>query len=117
MLRAAGSAETAGNYPLETLVSQEGFGCRWLVPGRDVRGYVIIAGTRARAPSTTLRAGPRHTNCYFFSEALFVFAVHDDGVSLHLRNAGTTSACSSVGSFRFSRVSLVRFAPAVYPIF
>jgi hypothetical protein len=74
-------------------------------PGRGVRGYVIVA------------TGPRHTNLYFFSEALFVLVTQDDGVSLHLRNAGTISACSSVGSFGFVRVSVVRLAPALYPIF
>ena len=34
------------------------------------------------------------------------------GSSKHLRKAGTTSACSSVGSFKFESVSLMRFAPA-----
>ena len=58
-----------------------------------------------------------YTNCYRFSAALLAFVVQEDGVSLHLRNAGTTNACSSVGSFRLVRVSLVRLAPALYPIF
>ena len=53
---------------------------------------------------------------YRFSDAVFVFPLHA-GASLHLRNAGTTSACSSVGSLRLVRVSVVRLAPALYPIF
>jgi len=93
---AAHSCTDVASYPLSV--------------GGGVRGYVDCLGTRARA-------APRHPSCYFFKEALFVLVTHDDGVSLHLRNAGTTSACSSVGSFRLVRVSLVRFAPALYPIF
>jgi hypothetical protein len=72
---------------------------RWS-PDEGVRGYVIIART-----------------IYRFSPALFALVTHDDGASPHLRNAGTTRACSSVGSFRLVRVSLVRLAPALYPIF
>ncbi len=55
---------------------------------------------------------PFPEECYRFSAALFAFPLHDEP-SLHLRNAGTTSACSSVGSFRLVSVSVVRFAPAL----
>jgi hypothetical protein len=95
----------------------------WLAAhsGTDVASYVSIGGRRRPGLRGLSRnageARPRHPSCYFFREALFVLVTHDDGVSLHLRNAGTTSACSSVGSFRLVRVSLVRFAPALYPIF
>jgi hypothetical protein len=81
-----------------------------LYRGEEASGATWIVSERGRGR-------PRHPSCYFFREALFVLVTHDDGVSLHLRNAGTTSACSSVGSFRLVRVSLVRFAPALYPIF
>src|SRR4029077_8623437 len=78
-----------------------------------VRSYVIVATTRAGA--LRLRSGQvRATRAvYFFSEALFAFPPHDEP-SPHLRNAGTTNACSSVGSFRLVRVSVVRLAPALY---
>src|SRR5438128_1313741 len=37
-------------------------------------------------------------------DAFFVLVLQE-GFSRHLRNAGTTSACSSVGSLKFARVS------------
>jgi len=79
-------------------------------PDSGVRGYIVVAKNAGEGARATL-------TIYFFRAALFVFVVQEDGVSLHLRNAGTTSACSSVGSLRLVRVSLVRLAPALYPIF
>ncbi len=39
------------------------------------------------------------------------------GSSAHLRNAGTTSACSRLGSLKFESVSSIRLTPALYPVF
>jgi hypothetical protein len=65
MLRAAGSAETAATYTLETPVSQEGFG-GWLIGPDEASGLRDFRRERGRGPpSTTLRAGPRHTSCLF----------------------------------------------------
>src|SRR5579884_402421 len=70
-----------------------------------------------RLPRQKARSAPRGSPLFYLLSAAFLSFPPQLGSSKHLRNPGTTMACSNDGSLRFARVSLTRLASDPYPTF